>query len=231
MADVVNALSAVPLSHLLVVAVLLVMVLIGLPRMLRHLGLSKIGSVEFRKESSDSSVLQLFQLTERLQDIDSDFKVALWSMTDGLFDDIANNSDFCCSVCISHVLFSISDYVRSLILLGVTYRSLSTGEESHLLDKLRIGVTRGVRRSREIHLPDMCPVKGDLDKVSLSRYDWVVKDWVVRARSLASRFLRDRIQVTESACSVCTDPYTKSIMQGMLASDVKLCKSLSGDKK
>lgn len=231
MVDFISALSAVPLSHLLVVAVLMFLVLMGLPRMLRRLGLSKIGSVEFLKESSDSSVLQLFQLTDRLQVIDSEFKVALWSMTDGLFDDIANNSDFNCSVCISHVLFSISDYVRSLILLGVTYQSLTTVEESHLLDRLRIGVTRGVRRSREIHLPSMCPVKGDLDKVSLSRYDWVIKDWVVKARALASHSLRDRIQVVESACSVCIDPYTKSIMQGMLASDEKLCKSLSGDNK
>lgn len=231
MVGVINSLSVVPLSHLLVFTVFLTLVIMVLPRVLRRLGLSKIGSVEFHHGSSGSSVLLLFPLIDRLHDIDSDFRVSLWSMTDGLFDDIANNSDFRCSVCISHVLLALSDYVRSLILLGVTYQTLIPDDESHLVDKLRMGVTRGVRRSREIHLPDMCPVKADLDKVCLDRYEWVVRDWIVRARSLALRSLRDRALVIGSFLSSCSDPDVKTVIQGMLATDEKFIKSLQGGKK
>lgn len=228
MTDFVNSISGLSTSHLLVLVVLVVAVLYSLPLILRRLRISRIGSVEFDKHSTDSSVLQLFQLTSRLHEVDVDFREAVWAMTDGLFDDLANNSDFNCSVCVSHVLFSISDYIRSLILLGISYQFFTASDEEHTMSRLRTGVSRGVRRSREIHLPDKCPVKSDMDKVLPDRYEWAISDWVVRARSLAGRYIKIRVSESELVLKSVSDPYVRSLVSDMLGKDKSLYKAVTG---
>lgn len=185
----------------------ILLVLYVLPNTVRKLGISRLGPLEMEHRHQS----QNYETTRQINDIDLDNRESLWDMTEDLFDAVAESSPIHCDAAVGFILSGVASPIRTMVLLNHIAPKLVRDNEDALVAKIRRGIARSVKDARRTCHGDGCPVAADVSAIDTGKYDVVISDWLMRARSITSKACRDKIAVYNTALSMTNDKFWRRV--------------------
>lgn len=196
-----------------------------LPNTIKKLGISRLGPLEIEHQHQS----QNYEINRKIENIDIDNRENLWEMTEDLFAVAAESSPLGCDAAIGYILAGVSSPIRTMVLLNHIAPKLVKSEEATLRAKINRGISRAVKEAKYITQGDGCPISEDISDLSVSRYDTLIQDWILRARSIASRACLAKIKVYEDAVDTIHDKYWKAVYKTCIQKNKEYIKGMGYD--
>lgn len=184
-----------------------IVIIYVLPNSVRRMGINRIGPLEMEHQNQSHN----HEVVKRIEEIDIDNRENLWDMTEDMFSIIADQSMVKCPAVVGYIVSEAASPLRTLVLLNHIAPKLSVNNEERLSSKIRISLLKAVRDSKGICSIKGCPVWDDVQNIQSSKYNVMITDWIMRARSITARACKDKISVYRIYKDMTSDKFWKGV--------------------
>lgn len=207
MTDAINSFVMMDVKSILAFTLLFAVVLTLLPRMLKKLGVTKIGPVEMEQQNQTLN----YEVARQIEEIDINNREDIWDMTEELFGDVAMASTIPCQAAIGNIIGGIASPIRTMVMLNHIAPKLGKSHESALRAKINRGITRSLRENKGSALPHECPVYGDVSQLSPDKYADLITAWIEAARAIAAKACKKKIDLYINTLEGITDDHWRKV--------------------
>ena len=202
-----NGLAAIPPVTLAILGLFILTILYSLPKLLKSIGVKKLGplEIEHNNQSINYSVLR------QIEDIDIDNREALWDMTEDLFLRVAMYSSVQCTAAVGHIIDGIASPIRNMVLLNHIAPKLCKSNEELLRKKITHGITRSLRDTKLHKNIEGCPVTEQIAALDPDKYGQLIDTWIDQARAITAYACAKKIKVYTNTLTVVHDGHWSNV--------------------
>ena len=207
-----NGLAAIPPMTLAIFGILILTILYSLPRILKSIGVKKLGPLEIEQTNQTINHSTLKQV----ENIDIENREALWDMTEDLFLHAAMRSSVQCAAAVGHIIDGIAAPVRNMVLLNHIAPKLCKSNEELLRKKIAHGITRALRDVKMYKNIDNCPVVEQVNALDPNKYEALVTAWIDQARDITVRACAKKIKLYNDVLDMVQDKHWVNVYTGCI---------------
>lgn len=198
-----NGLAAIPPVTLAIFGILILTILYSLPRVLRSIGVKKLGPLEIEQTNQTINHSTLKQI----ENIDIENREALWDMTEDLFLHASMRSTVPCAAAVGHIVDGIAAPIRTMVLLNHIAPKLGKSNEELLRKKITHGITRALHNTKMYKNIENCPVADQVNTLDPNKYDVFITAWIDQARSITVRACASKIKLYNEVLNMVQDKH------------------------
>ena len=198
-----NGLAAIPPVTLAIFGILTLTVLYSLPRILKSIGVKKLGPLEIEQTNQTINHSTLKQV----ENIDIENREALWEMTEDLFLHATMRSSVQCAAAVGHIIDGIAAPIRNMVLLNHIAPKLCKSNEELLRKKIAHGITRALRDVKMYKNIDNCPVADQVSALDPNKYDTLIATWIDQARNITVHACASKIKLYNEVLDMVQDKH------------------------
>ena len=202
-----NGLAAIPPVTLAIFGILILTILYSLPRVLRSIGVKKLGPLEI--EHTNQTINH--DVLKQIDNIDIDNREALWDMTEDLFLHAAMRSSVPCAAAVGHIIDGIAAPIRTMVLLNHIAPKLCKSNEELLRKKIVHGITRALRDVKMYNHIESCPVTDAVHALDPNKYNTLIDTWIESARSITAMACAKKIKLYSDTLDIVQDKHWATI--------------------
>lgn len=202
-----NGLAAIPPLTLAIFGALVLTILYSLPRVLRSIGVKKLGPLEIEQANQTIN----HDVLKQIENIDIDNREALWDMTEDLFLHASMRSSVPCSAAVGHIIDGIASPIRTMVLLNHIAPKLCKSNEELLRKKISHGITRALRDIKMYKDIDSCPVTEHVRSLDPNKYSQLIDSWIESARSITALACAKKIKLYNDTLALVQDKHWSAV--------------------
>lgn len=202
-----NGLAAIPPMTLAIFGILILTILYSLPRVLKSIGVKKLGPLEI--EQANQSINH--DVLKQIDAIDIDNREALWDMTEDLFLHASMRSTVQCTAAVGHIVDGIAAPIRTMVLLNHIAPKLCKSNEELLRKKITHGITRALRDIKMYEYIESCPVIDTVRSLDPNKYNPLIDTWIESARGITALACAKKIKLYSDTLEIVQDKHWATV--------------------
>ena len=197
-------------------AVVIAVVLILLPKAVNEIGIKKLGPIQLEQENQTLNYLT----NKQVESIDIQNRENLWDATEEFIAQCAMESKISCVAAVNSILQTVMGPIKTMVLLNHIAAKLVKDNEPDLIKKLSRSVTKSFREFKNMALPSGCPSSTEILEVTPEKYEQFFPMWIQIAREITVKACFEKIHIYEQALERTKDKHWKAVFQDCISKNI-----------